>query len=153
MTKIDIRPAAAKDLESLNRLAKRAVAGHGFDMADLVKLTNEVTFDQDWLDNGAVYLAVVGGKLGGFYAMAKMDGDLRLAFIAVHPKLQRKHLGARLFNHAKTIANMFGESSFSLHPFPETEAFFKAMGARRLRQIDDPVLPGRKRPEMITRLV
>lgn len=153
MSNIDIRPAAAKDLAALNKLAKQAMSSHGFAINELVKLTDEVTFDQAWLDNGAVYLAVVGGKLGGFYAMAKMEGELRLAFIAVHPKLQRKHLGARLFNHAKTIANMFGESSFTLQPLPEAEAFCKAMGARRLQDIDDPALPGRKRPQMIVRLV
>lgn len=153
MTDIDIRPADSKHLPAINKLAKQAMSVHNLDMTLLVKLNDEVTFDQDWLDNGAVYVAVVAGKLAGFYAMARLDGELRLGFIGVHPKLQRKHLGARLFNHAKTIANVFGENSFAIHPLPEAAAFFNAMGARKLREIDDPSLAGRKRPDMIVRLV
>jgi GNAT superfamily N-acetyltransferase len=82
----------------------------------------------------------------GFYGLHEQGGVLELLYLFVEPSSINRGYGKLLWKHAVEMAAKLGFQKISIESDPYAEAFYKAMGARRVGEVLSSVQPGRKLP-------
>ncbi|NCP64872.1 MAG: GNAT family N-acetyltransferase [Paraglaciecola sp.] len=146
---VSIREARCADAEELTDVAVAAKAFWGYDQAFMLACQAElqVTANDIAQADKLVFVAEVQGQIAGFYALTKLSVDsAELHALFIKPRFMRKGIGAALLKHAKATAKAQGLPSLHIQSDPNAEAFYLAMGAKRIGTLPSSSIPGRSLP-------
>lgn len=142
-----IRPAVAGEAARLSALALRSKAHWGYDAKFIAACRAELTFDSNYLCSNSVFVAEVGGKSVGFYALERLsDTEAELGALFVEPENIGFGFGRALMSHAKKTAVELGFASIVIQGDPNASDFYRAdggvqFGRRPSRSIPNRLLP------------
>lgn len=141
-----IRPARAGEAGLLGDLALRSKAHWGYDAEFLEACRAELTVPADYITNAPVFVLEEDGRVVGFYGLREQGTALELLYLFVEPAAIGSGHGKRLWAHAVETATRLGFRKISIESDPYAEAFYLAMGARRVGDISSTLRPGRTLP-------
>jgi len=72
----------------------------------------------------------------GLQAHHPQEPHWYLMFVGVHPDNQRRGLGAAMLGHVHQIADQQGRPCYLETPFPETRAFYRALGYEVIQEMN-----------------
>lgn len=149
-----IRAARPEDANQLTDLALRSKASWGYDAAFMHACVPVLTITPERIDPRAArsgaghelfFVLEDDGQVAGFVSLR--DGELTNLFI--EPSAQRRGYGRALFEHAVSVARELGWERMTILSDPFAEAFYAAMGARRVGlEPSDAGIPGRMLPRL-----
>lgn len=94
----------------------------------------ELTITPQFIDEHTVFVALVGDRIVGFYALAFHDDLATLEHLWVLPAYIGQGIGRSLFEHAVRQAAAHRARRLRLTADPNAEGFYLRMGARRIGQ-------------------
>ncbi len=124
-----IRPAAAGECDLLSALALRSKAHWGYSADFIEACREELTYDAEYVDDNAVFVAEKAGRIVGFYALqgiSKPEAELTAMF--VEPEHIGCGFGRALIDHAKGTAREFGIKAIVIQGDPNAVPFYQAAG-------------------------
>ena len=128
-----IRPAIETEAILLTELALRSKAHWGYDSEFLEACRAELTIEPEYVASHPTFVLEKQGRLLGFYSLERQaDGDVELVHLFVEPDAIGSGYGKLLWTHAVETARQLGSQEMIIHSDPFAEAFYKAMGARRV---------------------
>ncbi len=141
-----IRPARAGEAGLLSDLALRSKAHWGYDAEFLEACRAELTIPADYITNAPVFVLEEDGRVVGFYGLREQGTELELLYLFVEPAAIGGGHGKRLWEHAVETAVRLGFQKISIESDPYAEAFYLAMGARRVGEVPSSLRAGRALP-------
>jgi GNAT superfamily N-acetyltransferase len=87
-----------------------------------------------------------GSRVIGFYGLREQGDELELLYLFVEPAAINRGYGKQLWQHAVGFAMKRGFREISIESDPYAEAFYIAMGARRVGVVSSSVQAGRMLP-------
>jgi GNAT superfamily N-acetyltransferase len=84
----------------------------------------------------------------GFYGLREQGGEIELLYLFVEPEVVNRGYGKRLWAHAVAFAAKLGFQKIKIESDPYAEAFYQAMGARRIGDVLSSLQAGRTLPLM-----
>ncbi|HWT00670.1 MAG TPA: GNAT family N-acetyltransferase [Pyrinomonadaceae bacterium] len=141
-----IRPARAGDAGLLSDLALWSKAHWGYDADFLEACREELTVSPDYITNAPVFVLEEDGRVVGFYGLREQGTELELLYLFVEPAAIGGGHGKRLWQHAVGTAARLGFRRITIESDPYAEAFYLAMGARRVGAVPSSARPGRVLP-------
>ena len=126
----------------------RSKAYWGYDADFLAAIRDRITFTEDDLSDGSVFVLEVRGAHGGLYQIIGSPPHGELAHLWLEPKFIGRGLGRALFRHAAQTAAQRGFETLLIESEPKAEGFYATMGAERVGQRKSPVDPTRHLPLM-----
>ncbi|HYG83088.1 MAG TPA: GNAT family N-acetyltransferase [Pyrinomonadaceae bacterium] len=141
-----IRPARAGEAGLLSDLALRSKAHWGYDADFLEACREELTVSADYIRGAPVFVLEEDGRVVGFYGLREQGDGLELLYLFVEPAAIGGGHGKKLWAHAVETAARLGFQKISIESDPYAEAFYLAMGARRVGEVSSTLRPGRKLP-------
>lgn len=145
-SRAQIRPAQAGEAGLLGDLALRSKAHWGYDANFLEACRAELTISADYITNAPVFVLEEDGRVAGFYGLREQGTELELLYLFVEPTAIGSGHGKRLWAHAVERAARLGFQKISIESDPYAEAFYLAMGARRVGEVSSTLRPGRTLP-------
>lgn len=125
-----IRKAVPRDAERLTEVA-HAAKRHWKYPARWIRLwRDDLTVRPRFISTHAVYCAVRGRELAGFYALSGRAAHFELEHLWVHPAHLGSGVGTRLFAHALKRVRAAGGTSLEIASDPNAQGFYRKMGAR-----------------------
>lgn len=124
-----------------------AKAYWGYDAAFLDRCRVELTWTPEQVAGDGFQIAE-RGAIVGFYRLAGHGSDIELSDLFVDPAHIRTGIGALLWRHMCRAPRVAGVVRVHLAADPHAEAFYLAMGARRIGETPSTVLAGRSLPLM-----
>jgi len=148
---MQIRRAAAKDVDALSALAMRAKAHWGYAPAQLEGWSDSLRQSVDSVRTRPVFVAELEGKMAGFYALLARGDACALDDLWVAPDCMNRGVGRALVAHARETAAALGAASLHIDADPHAERFYVACGARRVGELTAPIegQPDRVRPQLV----
>lgn len=143
-----IRPAAAGEAELLSGLALRSKAHWGYDADFMEACRAELTVTEDYITSAPVFVIEEDGRVVGFYGLRERESELELLYLFVEPAEIGGGNGKRLWQHAVETAARLGFHRITIESDPYAEAFYLAMGARKVGDAPSSLVPGRTLPLM-----
>jgi N-acetylglutamate synthase-like GNAT family acetyltransferase len=143
-----LRRAGPEDAGALTRLALISKAAWGYDTAFMAACRAELTVRRENVARDPTYLVEAEGRVLGFYQLG-LDGavaEVRMMFVA--PEALRSGLGRRLWAHLEETARAAGVTRLEVDSDPHAEAFYRAMGMRRVGEAPSGSIPGRMLPHL-----
>ncbi len=141
-----IRPAFPSEGPLLSRLALWSKGSWGYDDAFLQACAADLTLRPAQVA-GARVLEDEGRVLG--FSLLEGEGpEAQLSFLFVAPTVKGTGCGRRLWEDAVAIARQRGYRAIRIDSDPYAEGFYRAMGARRVGEVESTVIPGRLLPLM-----
>ncbi|HYP53100.1 MAG TPA: GNAT family N-acetyltransferase [Pyrinomonadaceae bacterium] len=155
-----IRAARADEADALTELALRSKALWGYDARFVADCRAELTVTPRYVREHTVYVceeevdgkaladdkAEGSGRVVGFYSLVGKGSSVDLDLLYVEPSAVGRGHGRRLFAHAAETARRLGFRLMTIKADPHAEAFYRAMGAARVGEVDSPVRAGRTLP-------
>jgi GNAT superfamily N-acetyltransferase len=144
---LKFRPAAETDAACLTELALRSKAHWDYDAEFLEACRAELTIVPEYVASHTIFVLEEKGKLLGFYSLERQaDENVELVHLFVEPDAIGKGYGKLLWTHAVEKSRQLGFHEMIIQSDPFAEAFYLAMGARRVGVIASGVLQGRTLP-------
>ncbi len=142
-----IRRAETSEAHLLTELALRSKAHWGYDPEFLNACRADLTVDPAFVVANPVYVVEENGRIVGYYSLEKQtDDEVELVHMFVEPSAIGNGLGKRLWRHAIETARQLGFREVVVSSDPYAEAFYCAMGARRVGEIASPISADRMLP-------
>ncbi len=142
-----IRQAKTGEAALLTELALRSKGHWNYDAEFLEDCRVDLTITPGYVASHPVFVVEERESLVGFYSLEKQaDFDVELMHLFVEPSAIGGGHGKRLWQHAVETASQLGFRELVIGSDPHAEAFYKAMGARRVGEVASIVRPGRLLP-------
>lgn len=145
-TTSNIRPARPQEADLLSRLALRSKSHWGYPAEFLEACRDELTLTPDFIAHSPVFVLEDAQSVVGFYGLREADDAIELFYLFVAPEAINHGYGKLLWEHAVQVAAKLGYSKISIESDPHAEAFYLAMGARRVGTIASSLQAGRMLP-------
>ena len=143
-----IRPARPDEAGLLSDLALRSKSHWGYPADFLEACRAQLTLSVDYIAASPVFVLEEGGRIVGFYGLRKHECDVEMLYLFVEPSAINRGYGKRLWEHAVETATKLGFRKILIESDPYAEAFYRAMGARRIGEAPSSVQAGRTLPLM-----
>lgn len=145
-TELRVRHALQMEAPLLSNLALLSKSHWGYDADFLESCRAELTLSPQYIDASPVYVLEEGERIVGFYGLREEGGELELVYLFVEPAAMNRGYGKRLWEHAVGVAAQLGFQNLSIESDPYAEAFYQAMGARRVGEVTSSIKPDRRLP-------
>ncbi len=132
---MEIRRALPTDAAALTRIAHAAKRHWGYPEAWIALWKDALTVTPQTLERHAVYCAVEGTALLGFYAVAGSGPIRDLEHLWVAPRHMGRGVGRHLLRHALERLQATGGATLRIASDPNAEGFYLKMGARRFGEM------------------
>lgn len=132
---MEIRRALPTDAAALTRIAHAAKRHWGYPEAWIALWKDALTVTPQTLGRHAVYCAVEGKALVGFYAVAGSGPIRDLEHLWVAPEQMGRGVGRGLLRHALEELRASGGATLRIASDPNAEGFYLKMGARRIGEL------------------
>ena len=132
--RIDIQPARSDQAESLTKIALASKRYWGYPERWIQIWSPTLTVSADFIENHETFVAQVGGKLAGFYAISVVHDKASLEHMWVLPEHMGQGIGAMLFDHALSRCKEFGVRVLEIESDPNARGFYERMGAKKAGQ-------------------
>lgn len=143
----DIRSATEHEASLLTELALRSKGHWGYDAEFLEDCRADLTITPEYIAAHPVFVIEENESIVGFYSLEEQsDADVELMHLFVEPAAIGGGHGKRLWTHAVKTARQLGFQELVIGSDPQAEAFYKAMGARRVGEVASIVRVGRMLP-------
>jgi len=129
-----IARAKPDDAETLTRIALAAKRSWGYPDPWMESWREVLTIQPKFIATHETYVAVMEGRILGFYALSCDAGHLRLEHLWVLPAAMKQGIGRAIFAHALDRARALGFQAIEIESDPNAEGFYQRMGARRVGQ-------------------
>ncbi|MEZ4702524.1 MAG: GNAT family N-acetyltransferase [Rhodothermales bacterium] len=148
---IAIRPVRPNELTTLNRIARAAKAHWGYAEELLDAWQDDLTVDPGTLADRPVFVAEDAAGPAGFIQVATDTTPWEIWALWVSPDRMRRGIGRALVEQACRFARDAGIAELGIDADPNAEAFYRAMGARRVGSVPAPIAgePDRARPQLV----
>ena len=147
--KVIIRRASPDEARLLSDLALRSKAHWGYTEEFLEACRAELTLSYEYIASSPVFvLEEEGEKLVGFYGLrqGQEEGEAELLYLFLEPSAINRGYGKLLWGHLVETASRLGFRRILIESDPFAEAFYQAMGARRVGTVASTVSPDRRLP-------
>jgi GNAT superfamily N-acetyltransferase len=141
-----IRPARAQEAGLLSDLALRSKGHWGYPAGFLEACRAELTISEAYLTSSPVFILEAEESVVGFYGLRAEGSELELLYLFVEPSAMNRGYGKRLWTHAVEVAAELGFQKIMIESDPYAEAFYLAMGARRIGSVESSLQAGRTLP-------
>jgi GNAT superfamily N-acetyltransferase len=142
-----IRPAKTGEASLLTGLALRSKGHWGYDAEFLEDCRVDLTITPEYVASHPIFVIEEKGSIVGFYSLEEQSvDDVELMHLFVEPAAIGGGYGKRLWAHAVETARQLGFQELVIGSDPQAEAFYKAMGARRVGEVASIVRAGRMLP-------
>ena len=141
-----IRRAVPEEATFLSRLALSSKGHWGYTEDFLEACRAELTLSPEYILDSLVFVLEEEKRVVGFYGLRESAGEIELAYLFVEPSAMNRGYGKRLWSHAVESASRLGFKSILIESDPYAEAFYRAMGARRVGEVASSIKPDRKLP-------
>lgn len=131
---MEILRARPEDAEALSRIAFAAKRHWGYPERWMEIWREALTVTPQFVRRNEVYVTVVYGEPAGFYALVGEGEEVELEHLWVLPERIGTGIGRALFEHAVGRAVALGAGTLKIEADPHAEAFYRRMGARRVRE-------------------
>ncbi len=149
-----IRPAQPGDAPLLTDLALRSKAYWDYNPDFLAACRADLTLTPEIINQNTVNVLVDNDRVVGFYGLfAREEDAVELEYLFIDPDAIGTGYGRQLWLHAIATARELGFETMFINSDPHTEAFYEAMGAKRIGQSESAIWPGRMLPLMAFELV
>ena len=129
---IHIVPAKPADAETLTEIAFSAKRHWGYSERWIEHWRDALTVRPETIASNETYVAVIEGRIVGFYALESKNDKLELMHMWVLPAEMRRGVGRSLLLHAGGRAKALGFSKLEIESDPNAEEFYLRLGARRV---------------------
>ncbi len=144
---LNIRSATEIEASLLTELALRSKGHWGYDAEFLEDCRVDLTITPEYIASHPIFVLEEQGTVVGFLSLERQaNGDVELMHLFVEPAAIGGGHGKRLWQHAVETARQLGFQEIVIHSDPQAEAFYKAMGARRVGEVASIVRAGRMLP-------
>jgi GNAT superfamily N-acetyltransferase len=144
-----LRRARPEEADLLSDLALRSKSLWGYPTDFLEACRAELTLSADYIRASPVFVLEEEERVVvGFYGLREQGSELELLYLFVEPSATNRGYGKRLWNHAVSMAATLGFRNIKIESDPYAEAFYQAMGARRIGDIASSLQAGRTLPLM-----
>lgn len=143
-----LRRARPEEAALLSDLALRSKSLWGYPIDFLEACRAELTLSADYIKASPVFVLEEERGIVGFYGLREQGSELELLYLFVEPSATNRGYGKRLWNHAVLMAATLGFQKIKIESDPYAEAFYQAMGARRIGDIPSSLQAGRTLPLM-----
>ena len=146
-----IRPADPGESDALGRLAREAKAFWGYSAAQLDLWRDDLAVSPASIRRFPTFVAEVDGAVGGFLQVSTDASPWELEHLWVGPRHMRRGVGRALLARAVEAAARAGQTMLAIDADPHAEAFYLAVGARRIGEIAAPIAGqgDRVRPQLL----
>ena len=141
-----LRKARYGEAASLSELALRSKGHWGYDEAFLTACRGELSLEPDELTARRVTVAEEDGTLLGFATLEGEAPQGELGMLFVEPAAIGRGVGRLLYRHVLDQARELGFDLLTIDADPHAEAFYLAMGARRIGEVPSGSIAGRVLP-------
>jgi GNAT superfamily N-acetyltransferase len=114
----------------LSAIAQAAKRSWGYPESWLDAWRKELTLAPEFIVTHAVYVAVEGDEIVGFYALG--EGGKELEHLWIRSDRMRTGVGSLLFRHACRTARRKGTRQLMIVSDPHAAGFYTGQGARRV---------------------
>jgi N-acetylglutamate synthase-like GNAT family acetyltransferase len=143
-----IRRAQPADAAALTSLALTSKAVWGYDESFMAACRAELTITPESIARHATQIIERQGRVLGFYQL-RIDGAVaEVAQFFIAPAMLRRGLGRRLWAHLDQTARATGARRLEVDSDPHAEAFYVAMGMRRIGAAPSGSIAGRMLPRL-----
>jgi len=130
-----VRRARRDDSARLTRLAHDAKRFWGYS-EELIRLWRaDLTVTPRFIAEHAVYCAVQGSRIVGFYALSGEHGARDLEHMWVDPRHIGRGVGRSMFAHLLRHLRRVGVTRLTIASDPNAEGFYRKLGARRVGSV------------------
>lgn len=142
-----IRRARSDEASELTALARRSKGYWGYDPAFLTACEKELTVSDADLAHCPAYVIDDSGRIIGFFMLQPLGkGEVDLTFLFVEPDEIGRGNGGRLMRHAVSTASDLEFGTMLIQGDQHADAFYRAMGARKIGTRPSESIPGRELP-------
>jgi GNAT superfamily N-acetyltransferase len=127
-----VREAVPEEAVAVSELAMRSKAHWGYDRAFLEACRQELTWTPEEVERHDVLVWDEGGRLLGATARLGAEPDARLWAVFVDPAEHGRGIGRALLEALLARSRAAGLRSLTIGADPNAEAFYLAVGARRV---------------------
>lgn len=124
--------AKPEDGEALTQIAHAAKGHWGYPKRWIETWRDILTMRPEFIGANIAYCAMEDDRVVGFYLLTTEDDGMHLDHLWIVPNAMRRGIGRALFEHATTKARDSGVHSIKIEADPNTEGFYKRMGAERV---------------------
>lgn len=146
-----IRRAKPNEAGAVSRLIFRSKAYWGYDADSMERFKNELTVSaEDISDHAAYVVEDCDGNVVGFARMVPIGPrEAEIDYLFVDPATIRKGHGRMMVEHVLQTARTQGIKTIKIVGDPNSEAFYLAIGARRVGATPSTSIRGRMLPVFI----
>ena len=142
-----IRRARSDEAPKLTALARRSKGYWGYGDAFLTACEKELRVSDAELAYSPAHLIEDFGRIIGFYMLQpRSQCKVELTFLFVEPDDIGRGYGGRLMRHAISTATNLEFETMLIQGDPHADAFYCAMGARKIGSKASESIPGRELP-------
>jgi GNAT superfamily N-acetyltransferase len=141
-----IRAARPGEAVLLSGLALRSKSHWGYPADFLEACREELTLSEAYIAASPVFILEEGEAIVGFYGLRAQGIELELLYLFIEPSAINCGYGRRLWAHAVETAARLGFQKITIESDPYAEAFYQAMGARRIGEAPSSLQAGRSLP-------
>lgn len=145
---IQLRQAIESEANELTNLALRSKASWGYSEAFMEACKPELTILVGDFSKSHIRVAVVDGRTVGFFQLLVKASEAELTHLFIEPEYFGQGLGRRLLEAALGLARSLELVKVTLDSDPNSEAFYKHLGATKVGLIPSQSIPGRNLPAM-----
>ena len=148
---MQIRRAREGEAIALSAIAFESKAYWSYSAAQLATWRDELTVSPGEVSSRPTYVAVVEGRIAGFFMLAPATPNWRLEHFWVSPSCMGHGVGRRLLSDAATVAAEGGAAAIAIDADPNAERFYTACGAAPVASLPAPIegAPDRVRPQLL----
>ena len=117
------------DAATLTEIAFAAKRHWGYPENWICRWADVLTVTPGYIQSHPTFVALVDGKLVGFYALRFQTAEAQLDHLWVLPSSMRGGIGRTLFEHAERTAREAGAVNLKVESDPHAEGFYRRMGA------------------------
>jgi GNAT superfamily N-acetyltransferase len=127
-----IKKAGIEMHGTLTEIAHAAKRHWGYPELWMQLWREALTITPDYIVSNEVYVAHVGDRIVGFYALTGSGARLTLDHLWLSPSEIGTGIGRSLFDHAMVTAKQLGAAEIEIEAEPNAVGFYSHMGARRV---------------------
>jgi GNAT superfamily N-acetyltransferase len=148
---VTIRPADPTESDALGRLAREAKAFWGYSATQLELWRDDLAVSSASVRRLPTFVATLDGAVAGVVQIGTEASPWELEHLWVGPRHMRRGVGRALLARAVEVAARAGQTMLAIDADPHAEAFYLAVGARRIGEIAAPIMGqgDRVRPQLL----